>query len=133
MTDYSIANGAFATETSLRKLLYVRQPLIKIATIWQDQSLSGAIDAENRWVYRLEMPASWTAASITFQASTDGSNFFDLYDDEGQEVTAAVNANRAVCLDYHLLFLVRYLKLRSGSASAPVAQTGARSIRVCMG
>lgn len=72
------------------------------------------------------MPAAWTAASMTFQGSMDGVNFFDLFNDSGVEYEIPVLVSQAVQLNVPLTF--PYVKIRSGTTGTPVNQGGARSV-----
>jgi hypothetical protein len=71
----------------------------------------------------LIMPATWTPAVVTVQGSTDGVNFYDLYDGvTAKELSfnlkpgsmAAIVANRMCCFTS--------IKLRSGTSVLPVTQ-----------
>lgn len=102
------------------------------ATIANAGSLSGAIDlgATHLFAIRLD-PTAWTAASLTFQASIDGTNFFNLYDNFGSEVGWTVAAQTIVLNASPAQWLgIRWLKIRSGTASSPVAQGAARALTV---
>jgi hypothetical protein len=66
------------------------------ATIASSSSLSDVLDLFGTTLSGFVMPASWTSANITFQASVDGTNFFDLYDQFGVEVTHVVAASRFI-------------------------------------
>jgi hypothetical protein len=79
------------------------------------------------------MPAAWTAASITFQASVDGATFYDVYDTDGTEYTATVGASQYVALNPEKFFGAIYLKVRSGTTSAAVNQGAERTIKVMCG
>lgn len=98
------------------------------ATIASSASLSDAIDLGGTTLSGYIMPATWTAANITFQASVDGTNFYNLYDQFGNEVTNVVSTSRFVCLTPSDMASIRYIKIRSGSSSTPVAQAAERLI-----
>lgn len=82
----------------------------------------------------IEMPAAWTAASLTFQGSIDGINFVNVYDDTNTEVSVATSTSRAHTsvptsvlarlLNFHSI------KIRSGTAGAAVAQGADRVIGI---
>lgn len=90
----------------------------------------------------LIMPSAWTAAAITFQVAAAMSNgaispFGNLHDDTGAEVTilaANVAPDRAITISSFMisngLRPWRYIKIRSGTFVAPVAQTAERVIHV---
>lgn len=103
-----------------------------VATIAAAASLSDAVDLDNNTAHALVIGSAWVAAAITFQVSLDGTTYHDLYDGSG-EVTvasASVGANRAIALDPNTFLGFRYLKVRSGSAATPVAQTGGATVTV---
>jgi len=74
------------------------------------------------------MPSAWTAASLTFQVSADGTNFFDLHDKYDSEVAVTVTANNSYLLDLADWITFPYLKIRSGTSAAPVNQAATRSL-----
>lgn len=79
----------------------------------------------------IAMPATWTAANLTFQVSDDfGATFNNLYDKDGIEVTVVASASRYIILVPGSFAGINYLKVRSGTAGTPVAQGGARTIRL---
>jgi hypothetical protein len=104
-------------------------PLLKTTgqvTIANGQSLSNAIDLGAKVLSGILIPAAWTAAGLSFQASDDlGVTWQNLYDATGSEVTitsAAVTAGRRISLDPSLFVGIDFLKVRSGIQSAPVPQ-----------
>lgn len=76
----------------------------------------------------LQMPASWTTADLTVQASFDGVTFTDMYLDDGTEMVIKAGASRWIVLNITRFLGVRSIKLRSGTASVPVNQGGQRTI-----
>jgi len=95
-------------------------------TIALNASLSGAIAIGNTTPVALIMPAAWTAAGLTLQASVDGVAYNDVYDQYGNEVTLTVSTSRHVLLDPSVLVGMTHVKLRSGTAGVPVVQLAAR-------
>lgn len=106
----------------------------KTVTIASGASLSGAIsmhlDQNPQVPVALEMPATWTAAGLTFQASYDGVTYNNVYDDGGTELTLTVSSSRHVTLEPRYFVGIRYLKVRSGTSGTPVNQGGDRDINV---
>ena len=100
------------------------------ATIALNGSLSAAVDLNGGTPLRLEMPAAWTAAVVTFQFSHDGVTYRNLYDAAGTEYSVTVDASRAVVLSPADFAGVRYIKVRSGTAASAVVQLAARSIGI---
>lgn len=104
-----------------------------VAMIANGASLSAAVTpGPGRYLFALLMPAAWTPAVITFQGSQDGSTFGDVYDGEGTEKSIAVGASRFVYLDPAHFAGITTLKLRSGTAAAPVNQGAERAITLIM-
>jgi len=96
------------------------------ATIAESGSLSAEIDlGAGRVLCAIDMPADWTAANLTFQASYNtGGTFDNLYDQYGTEKNITAAEDRYISLDDPAFWMgVRYLKVRSGTAASPVAQT----------
>ncbi len=100
------------------------------ATIAINTSLSGAVDITGCTVAGIIMSAGWDTASITAQASVDGTNFYNLYDEFATEVTVSAAASRFIRLSPADWWGVRYVKLRSGTSGTAVNQTAARTLKV---
>lgn len=90
-------------------------------------SLSGAVDLGGRKLVAIIMPDTWTAAALTFQASPDGTNYFNVYDDPTErKLTVAASYYSALNIADWVGF--RWLKFRSGTAGTPVNQAAARTL-----
>lgn len=95
-------------------------------------SLSAAVDTGsvgNSRIIGIEMPSAWTAASMTFQVSHDGTNYFNLQTDAA-EASAVVAASQIIGLRGDLgsvLGRFRWVKVRSGTAGAAVNQAAERT------
>jgi len=103
------------------------------ATIATEESLSAEIDlGAGRVLCGIDMPADWTAANLTFQASyNSGGTFDNLYDQYGTEKTVTAAEDRFIPLDDPAFWMgVRYLKVRSGTAASAVAQGAERVIQL---
>lgn len=98
------------------------------ATIAANASLSGAIDLNPSSLLAIAMPSAWTSASLTFQSSYDGSTYFDVYNDAGDEYIIPVVASQFIILQRKDFLGLGYLKVRSGTTGTPVNQTSARTI-----
>jgi len=98
------------------------------ATIANGASLSGAVNLDERTPVALLMPAAWTAASITFQASLDGTTYYDVYTEAGGEYTLTVDVDQYIIIDPVDLAGARYVKVRSGTGGAAQNQAAARTI-----
>ncbi len=100
------------------------------ATIANGASLSGAIYLGIGTMCAIQMPAAWTAASLSFQGSTDGSTYNDMYDSSGVEITIAASASQYIVLDPSAFMGFVWVKLRSGTTGTPVNQGAARALKV---
>lgn len=103
----------------------------RTATIANGASLSDIVDlGPEARLKAVQMPAAWTAAGMTFQVSNDGTNFFDLFS-SAAEVAFTVVANQMIGLTYDqnsFFERFRYIKVRSGTTGAPVAQGAQRLV-----
>ena len=100
------------------------------ATIANGAYLSGAVQFNGRNISVIEMSAGWTLAVLTFQVSYDGTNYYNLYDDNGDEVIVIVEAARRVHISIDALEQHKYIKIRSGTSVTTVAQGAERVLYV---
>jgi hypothetical protein len=91
-------------------------------TIAKGESLSDKADCAAGSILRITVPQEFTGSSLTFQVSTDGKFFNDLYDAEGKEITITANPDSSVVLEKHWVREIPYIKFRSGTREAPVEQ-----------
>jgi len=101
-----------------------------VATIANGQSLSDEVDIGiGRKVVGIIAPEAWTAAEMTFQVGITSGDLHELYDADSTNVQYGVVAG-AYILPEHLSDFegVRYIKVRSGTAAAPVNQAAERTI-----
>lgn len=99
-------------------------------TIAESASLSDAIILDEALLAGLLLPAAWTTADLTLQASTRAapSTYANVYDVDGTEVTIKAAASRYVALNPADFAGMYAIKLRSGTSGSPVTQAAARSI-----
>lgn len=72
------------------------------------------------------MPAAWTPAVVTVQGSSDGTNFYDLYDGlTAKELSFNVKPGSMVAIVANRMCCLTSIKLRSGTGAAPVMQSAA--------
>ena len=91
-------------------------------------SLSDVLDCSAAAPVRISMPAAWTApAVLTFQVSSDNVTFEDLFDATGHEFMVNVIPGTVVRLSSAWAVAPLFLKFRSGTRAAPVAQTANRT------
>jgi hypothetical protein len=100
------------------------------ATIANAASLSDAIDISGTTLVGYIIPSSWTAADITFTASVDGTNFYNVYDQFGNEIKHTVSTSRYVTLPPSDFASIRFIKLRSGTSSSAITQGAERLIKL---
>lgn len=107
----------------------------KTVTIASGTSLSGALNLGPMvtGIVAIEMPAAWTAANLTFQVSTDGTTYVNLYNDGGTEATITAAASQTLSMRQDMTAILskfRWLKIRSGTSGTPVNQGADRSLAV---
>ncbi len=97
------------------------------AQIAAGQSLSAQVDIGGWTLVGIVVPANWTTAGLSFQASADGgATWGELLDMTATAITVSSIAGAArIAIDPTKLRGVRSLKVRSGTSGAPVAQTNA--------
>lgn len=67
--------------------------------------------------------ATWTPAVVTVQGSSDGTNFYDLYDGlTAKELSFNVKPGSMVAISPNRLVCCTSIKLRSGTGAAPMIQ-----------
>lgn len=98
------------------------------ATIANGQAITASIYLRDQPLVAIQMPASWTAANLTFQGSNDNTNFFDVYNLDGDEYTVTAAASRYIVLSPFEFQWARYIKIRSGTTGTPVNQSADRTI-----
>ena len=72
--------------------------------------------------------AAWDTQAMTFQASTDGTNFFNLYNQGTEYSLAGVVASAHNRVDVNVFLGVRYVKVRSGTAASAENQGDATTV-----
>jgi len=101
-------------------------------TIAAGASLSSAGNTSDKVLCAIIIPAVWTAAALTFQASDDGGvTWNNVYDDQGNEITiasAAVVAGQRISMDPSNFASVDFIKVQSGVVGALVNQVVAATI-----
>lgn len=95
------------------------------------QALSDAVDCSAGKVVRITTPAEWTPAILTFQISSDGVGFNDLYRG-ANEVMLSIGPNRGLVVIAEEWPGLVYLKFRSGRSAHPVNQGARREFAVAV-
>lgn len=94
------------------------------ATFAPGASLSGPTATGVDTLVGISMPATWTAAALTFQISPDGGTTWqELYDGAGNEVTVMAAAGQFIQMTSYLWRGMNLFQIRSGTAAAPVTQS----------
>ena len=101
--------------------------LIKVAFA-AGQSASAAVDLVNLHIIGIDMPATWTAATITFLVSVDGVTYKTTTDTTGAEITVTAAASTHVVVPPLSAPSARLIKLQSGASAAAVTQVAATTL-----
>ena len=106
-----------------------------LATITINESLSASVNMKGFSVLRITMPPAWDAADLTFQVSDDGgSSYNNVYWDWGPEMVVDAAASIVIELSpFVLLHHIDQIKIRSGTAGVPVAQSGTVEVILVLG
>jgi hypothetical protein len=92
-------------------------------TIQAGESLSDAADCSAGDIVRFTIPQEFTDANLTFQISSDGNFFNDLYNVQGEEVTIPAKPDCAIVIRGEIWGkAVNFIKIRSGTRQYPVKQ-----------
>jgi hypothetical protein len=97
------------------------------------ESLSSAVDCSGAQLVRITMPSDWTEAPMTFEFSTDGTSFNDMFDLKGYAVTIdVVVPGSGVIIPHDVGRAVGWIKFRSGTRGNPVEQREGRLFAVAV-
>ena len=96
---------------------------LKTASIATNGTISNAVYLAGNTLLAISMPSTWTTASITFRASTDGNTYQDVYNGYGAELSITASKDVYISLNQNDWIGVNYIQIRSGSAASPVSQT----------
>ena len=91
-------------------------------TIPLNETLSDGADCSGGTIVRITVPQEFTDANLTFQVSSDGNLYNDLYDSEGKEVTLPVQPDSSVIVPASWARVIAFIKIRSGTRASPVKQ-----------
>ena len=97
---------------------------VKPAAFIARATMSAAVDLTGAAaIVGLVMPATWTPALVSIQGSPDGTTFYDLHDGTpGIELLFNVSPNSIVMINPNRMRCCKAVKLRSGTAAAPIMQ-----------
>lgn len=126
LTEITVNGAAWRGQT------YVPVPTTIPATIADGASLSSAIDlgvSDLRSVRPCALLVdNWDAADMSFQGSADGDDWYDIYRQDGTELTIEIAADRIVVLTPADFLGFLYLKVRSGTTDTPINQSPAVAV-----
>ena len=101
-------------------------------TIASAASITAEIDLSGRVLTGVLMPAAWTTANLTFQATdVSGGTYGDLYYD-ATEKSLTVAAGLHVSFDPSAPIFANFIKIRSGTSATPVAQASTRTLKLAL-
>lgn len=113
-------------------------PSLAPSTIASGAATGGPVKVNRDGPCLLFMDSGWTAATLGFDVSPDGSanSWVPLCtliaDSSGAEVTYTVAAGKAYALDPALFAGAVWFRPRSGTSGSPVSQGAARTLRFQM-
>jgi len=121
MSDYADMQMIFLREQ------FTESPMLQVLngpTIKAGESLSDAVDCSGGELCRITMPSDWSPnASLTFEFSTDGVFFNELYQLDGYAVTIeTVVPGAGVIIPSEIGRAIAFIKFRSGTPGNPVEQ-----------
>ena len=94
------------------------------------ESLSSGIDCSAGPIVKITMPGNWNgAAPLTFQTSSDGIMYNDIFEPDGSELQFTVIAGTGVI---GMRLNTGFIKFRSGARERPVAQNELREFAVAL-
>jgi len=108
---------------------------VAAAVIAAAASLSGDVDLGGdgaRQLVGLQLPAAWTAASLTFAVSADGEAYVPLFWGGAEytvEAAGGAAASSGVSLEPAAFASWPFVRVRSGTAAAPVNQAAERTLQ----
>jgi hypothetical protein len=101
-------------------------------TIAARESLSDGIDCSSGDIVRITVPQEFTPANLTFQVSTDGNFYNDMFTSKAEEVTVVAKPNTGIIIHEAWARSINFLKFRSGSRDHPVTQREDRKFAIAV-
>jgi len=96
------------------------------------ESLSNGVDCSAGRVIRITTPAEWDHAEISFQVSSDGNGYSDLYRQDGTEVEIPCGKNRGIIVHQDEWLPGLFVKIRSGTSVQPYPQSEEREFAIAL-
>jgi hypothetical protein len=107
--------------------------LVVTFTIPAGEFLSAGVDCSEGYLGRVQFPAAWTPANLSFLISHDNITYYDLVDRSGMEALLPVVAGAATMIRVEPWSTgIGWWKLRSGPRASPVKQAEARTFTVTL-
>lgn len=91
-------------------------------TIAAAGNLSGASEALQGRLVAVKTAATWDAAKVSFQASSDGTNYAVVSNEGTEYSTAAITGANYCAVDPKMFYGARNIKIQSGTSTATTAQ-----------
>ena len=91
-------------------------------TIPAAESLSDGVDCSAGDIVRITVPQEFTDANLTFQVSSNGELYNDLYDEHGEEITITAQPDSGIVILGRWVRSLAFIKLRSGTREHPIKQ-----------
>ena len=89
---------------------------------------SAAADLLGNRLVGIVMPATWTAAVMTFQVSNDGITYQELYGSTGSAISYTVVQAHNVNVPIADFAAWQFIKVRSGTSGTAVNQSGGTNV-----
>jgi len=93
------------------------------------ESLSAGIDCSAGPIVKITMPGNFVGDTITFQTSSDGIMFNDIFQPDGTELMFRVIAGTGII---GMRLSTGFVKFRSGTRERPVVQPELREFAVAL-
>jgi hypothetical protein len=91
-------------------------------TIAEGESLSDGIDCSAGQIVRITIPQEFAPSNLTFQVSTDGNFYSDLFNTDGEEIQIVAKPDTGIVIHEIWTRSIAFLKFRSGTRTHPVEQ-----------
>jgi hypothetical protein len=98
-------------------------------TIAAGDSLSDGLDCSAGPIVKITMPTGWVGDTLTFQTSSDGVGYNDVFDPSGFELKFKVIAGTGII---GMRLQTGFVKFRSGTRESPVVQPAIRTFAVAL-
>jgi hypothetical protein len=87
-------------------------------TIASGQTKSNAVHLRGNSLLGFALPSTFDGTEVSFEVSQDGSTFYPLYDEDGDQILLTVAASRAYEINAGRFAAWTYMKFVAGTAQA---------------